>query len=64
MYRNSMTVALYYAGEELENLKYSQGEPRENRQTGREFNSRGHSSPQWIVRLSGPILELDYLGLQ
>ena len=53
--RNYVTVALYYIGVELENLLH-----RENIQTHREFNCRGHSNPSWIVGLSRPTLNLKY----
>ena len=43
--------------------KFTDREQTENRQRkDREFNYRGHSYPLWIVRVSGPIRKLAWLG--
>ena len=44
-----MTVALYYVGEELENLlRTDNREQRTERQTDRETNYRGYSNPDGL----------------
>ena len=50
---------MYYTVVQLENLMKTDRQ-RTDRQTDREFNYRGHSNPQWIVGLSGPILTMPY----
>ena len=53
-----MTVALYYGGEELENLEHSQGEHTENPHTDRQTDNSITEATLilWIVGLIRPIL--------